>query len=81
MFLELDEIETNYENELILEDFTNRTYIEYLKNFFDLSVINQQSFCMTGQKDLQLRESLALWGGFCYTIGQEDIFDENTYNK
>lgn len=73
------EIEEEFDWELILEDFSNRTYIDYLRNFLDSSLTEQQSFCMSGQKNLELRESLAIEGGFCYTIGQEEgIFDEKT---
>lgn len=78
MFAELEEIEKNYEFEMIFEDFKNYTYIDYLKDFFDLSLIHQQSFCMSGQKEVRLVESLAFWGGFCYTIGQGQIFEQKT---
>lgn len=78
MDAEIDEIENVFEWELIRDDSRNNTYIEYLKHFFDASLIDQQSFCMSGRTDLQLRESIVHLGGFCYTINeQERIFDEN----
>lgn len=73
----LEQIEENFKWELILEDSTNNSYIDYLKNFLDLSLIHQQSFCLSGQKRLRVQETLALGGGFCYTInGDEEIFNE-----
>lgn len=77
---ELEQIESKYKRELVQDDYINNTYIEYLKNFLDSSLIDQQSFCMSGGEKLQLRESLAYWGGFCYTINSRElIFDEEKY--
>lgn len=67
-----------FEYELIREDWTNRTYIEYFKNFLDPTLINLQSICLSGHKNIKLRESLASsGGGFCFTINDRDsIFNE-----
>lgn len=79
MYQEKMEIETKYRWEMIQEDSRNNTYIEYLKNFLNPSLIDQQSFCMSGQGDLKLRESLKEVSGFCYTINQpEGIYNEKT---
>lgn len=76
---ELEQIEEDYQWELVLEDSANNTYIEYLKNFLDASLISQQSFCLSGRKDLQLQEGVATGSGFCYTVnGQERMFNEKT---
>lgn len=77
MFQELIKIEKNYAWGLIVQDARNNTYIDYLKNFWDPSLLEQQSFCMSGRSDLELRESLTHLTGFCYAInGQEKIFNE-----
>lgn len=78
----LEQIENKYKRQLVQEDFTNNTYIGYLKNFLDSSFIDQQSFCMSGGEKLQLRESLTYWGGFCYTVnGHENFYNEKKYKK
>lgn len=77
MWQDMVRIELKYEWELIREDFRNRTYIEYLKNFLNTSLITQQSFCMSGRANLSLREGLAFGGALCYTVnGEEGIYDE-----
>lgn len=75
---ELFEVEHYYNWRLVTADLRKNTYIGYLKNFVDASLIERQSFCMSDRKNLQIRESLGLWSGFCYTIGQDHIFHEKT---
>lgn len=78
MEAELQQIENEYNRELIREDLANNTYIDYLRNFLDSSIINQQSFCLSNREDLRIVENLLLQG-FCYTInGLKGIFDEKT---
>lgn len=78
MEAELQQIENEYNWELIREDLANNTYIDYLRNFLDSSIINQQSFCLSNREDLRIVENLLLQG-FCYTInGLKGIFDEKT---
>lgn len=77
MYVERAEIEEAFEWELIRDDAQNNTYIDYLKNFWDSSLMNQQSFCMSGRKNLVLRETLIADGGFCYIINEKEMFNED----
>lgn len=79
MWKKLEEIESKYDWELNHDDWINNTYIDYLKSFFDSTMIEQQTFCLSGQKKLTLRENLADDEGLCYTItNQEGIFNKKT---
>lgn len=72
------QIERSYEAELIVTDLKENTYKNYLRNFLDPSWLDRQSFCMNGQSEVKLHETLARQTGLCVTLNSEDIFDAQT---
>lgn len=74
----VENIERDYEGELIVTDFKENTYTDYLRTFLDSSWIQRQSFCMSGQFEVELRETLAPFTGLCFTLNPDDIFDSRT---
>lgn len=77
MYLIQESIEKKIRRELLLSDFRNNTYNDYLRTFLDPSWIERQSFCMSGLEKLELVETLALDGNLCYTInGLKGVFKE-----
>lgn len=71
------DIERKYQWELILKDSTNDTHLNYFKNFLDLPSLDQQSFCMSGQPNLQYEETLRFFAGLCFMFhGQKDFYNE-----
>lgn len=75
---DLTKLEDVFQLELLLTDFRNKTYIDYLRNFVDPAWNGQHSFCMVGRKDLRLQENHAWHGGLCFTLNfpEEDFFEK-----
>lgn len=72
----LGKIEFYFFKELIETDLKKNTYNDYLRTFLDPSWIDRQSFCVAGQAEVRLRETLTTFTGPCYTLNFDDgIFD------
>lgn len=71
-------IESMHEEEMVITDFKENTYKDYLRNFLNPSWLDRQSFCMNGQSKVKLHETLAEPTGLCVTLNFEDIFDHLT---
>lgn len=75
---ELTKLEDNFQLELLLTDYRNKTYIDYLRKFFNPAWSDRDSFCMVGRDDIQLQEGLAWLGGLCFTMNfpGKDFFEK-----
>lgn len=77
LFRKQDRLEKKFDREILLTDYSNNTYRNYLKMFLDPSWVEQQSFCMSGLENSKLVETLPLYAALCYTInGLDGIYNE-----